>query len=112
MLKSDCNSTTGVIMCTWRLTAILLAVCVAVPANAQPTDRAFTQRLHRVGVELALPGFSAAVVHNGKIVYRHLEGVVDRASGLPVTKNSLFGIASITKSMTGIILSQLEAEGK
>lgn len=96
-------------MRVWLLMAILL---LATPANARPADRAFTQRLHRIAAELALPGFSAAVVQDGKIVYRHQEGVADRAGGAPVARDSLFGIASVTKSMTGIILSQLEAEGK
>lgn len=53
-----------------------------------------------------------AVVRDGTIVYRHQEGVADRASGAPVAPDSLFPIASVTKSMTGIILAQLEAERK
>lgn len=96
----------------WRVTAVLIATSIAAPANAQPSDQAFTGRLHRIATQLALPGFSAAIVQDGKIIYRHQEGVVDLGSRAPVAKDSLFGIASVTKSMTGIILSQLEAEGK
>ncbi len=88
------------------------AIFFSLPAQAQQGDADFTARLHRIAAQLGLPGFSAAVVQDGKIVYRHHEGIADRASGAPITSGSLFGIASVTKSMTGIILSQLEAEGK
>ena len=89
-----------------------IACLCALPAQAAGGDAAFTARLHRIATQLGLPGFSAAVVRDGKIVYRHYEGVADRASGAPIRPDALFGIASVTKSMTGIILSQLEARGR
>ena len=89
-----------------------IACLFALPAQAAGGDAAFTARLHRIAIQLGLPGFSAAVVRDGQIVYRHYEGVADRASGAPIRPDALFGIASVTKSMTGIILSQMEAEGK
>jgi CubicO group peptidase (beta-lactamase class C family) len=89
-----------------------LALFFAAPAQAQRSDADFTERLHRIAVQLGVPGFSVAVVQDGKIVYRHQEGMADRASGAPVAPDSLFPIASVTKSMTGIILAQLEAERK
>lgn len=88
------------------------ALLFAGPAQARRQDASFTAHLHRIAAQLDLPGFSAAVVRDGKIVYRHHEGVSDRATGTPIARNSLFPIASVTKSMTGIILAQLEAEGK
>jgi len=90
----------------------LLMVMLPGPGLSRPSEASFTQRLHRYAVQLGIPGFSAAVVQNGKIVYRHFEGVADRKTGAPIEANSLFGIASVTKSMTGIILAQLEAEGR
>lgn len=96
----------------WYRVAAMAACILAVPVQAHSKDDAFTARLHRISVQLGLPGFSAAVVQDGKIVYRHYEGVADRSTGAPIARNSLFGIASVTKSMTGIILSQMEAEGK
>ncbi|MCW4463125.1 beta-lactamase family protein [Sphingomonas sp. BT-65] len=93
----------------WGLAAA--ALLLAVPAQGRQ-DARFTAQLHRIAAQLDLPGFSAVVVRDGKVVYRHHEGVADRAAGTPIARNSLFGIASVTKSMTGIILAQLEAEGK
>jgi CubicO group peptidase (beta-lactamase class C family) len=95
-----------------KMVVAAAAALVAVPTQAQNADPAFTKRLHRLAEQLDLPGFSVAVVRDGKIIYRHHEGVADRATGAPIKASSLFGIASITKSMTGIILAQLEAEGK
>jgi len=95
-----------------RFWMLMLMLALPMPVQAQSGDAAFTARLHRIAVQLQLPGFSAAVVRDGKIVYRHQEGLADLGSGATVEPNSLFGIASVTKSMTGIILSQLEAEGK
>lgn len=97
---------------SFKLAVSAIVALVAVPAHAQNGDAAFTKRLHRLAVQLDLPGFSVAVVRDGKIVYRHREGVADRATGAPIQADSLFGIASVTKTMTGIVLAQLEAEGK
>jgi CubicO group peptidase (beta-lactamase class C family) len=80
-----------------------------VPASHLDT-RAFTQRLHRLSDKLGLPGFSVAVVQDGKIVYRHSEGVSDLKTQTPIAPDSLFGIASVTKSMTGAMLMQMESE--
>ncbi|MBP2161252.1 MULTISPECIES: serine hydrolase [Asticcacaulis] len=93
---------------------VLLAACLlpATTAVAQTRDKALTQRLHRIAGQLALPGFSVAIVRDGKIVYRHSEGVTDLNARTPVARDSLFGIASVTKSMTGIIMEQLEREGQ
>jgi CubicO group peptidase (beta-lactamase class C family) len=96
----------------FKAVSVLAALLFVAPAQAQTDDAAFTRRLHRIAVQLQLPGFSAAVVRDGRIVYRHQEGVADRSTGAPVEPDTLFGIASVTKSMTGIILSQLEAEGR
>ncbi|MBO9621645.1 MAG: beta-lactamase family protein [Sphingomonas sp.] len=96
----------------FRLAAAVAMTLLATPVQAQTADVAFTKRLHRLAAQLDLPGFSVAVLRDGKIVYRHQEGVADRATGAPIRPDSLFGIASVTKSMTGIILAQLEAERK
>lgn len=95
-----------------KLAAAAVVAFLAMPVQAQNADPSFTKRLHRLAAQLDLPGFSVAVVRDGKIVYRHQEGVADRATGAPIKPDALFGIASVTKSMTGIILAQLEAEGK
>ncbi|WP_253718033.1 serine hydrolase [Sphingomonas sp. AP4-R1] len=110
--SADVAAKKGTSMRMPKITVASAAALIAVPAHAQGADAAFTKRLHRIAAQLDLPGFSVAVIRDGKIIYRHEEGVADRATGAPIRSNSLFGIASVTKSMTGIILAQLEAEGK
>ena len=79
------------------------------PAWRIPTpvnDPALAQR-----VQLALepylaaekmPGIGVSIVKHGKIVLDQGYGDADVASGTPVTSDTRFGIASVTKSFTGL----------
>lgn len=61
-----------------------------------------------------VPGFSVAIVHEGRVVYRG--GFGERALGGsdadPVDADTLFGIMSTTKAMTAVALAMLVDEGK
>jgi CubicO group peptidase (beta-lactamase class C family) len=59
-----------------------------------------------------VPGLAMAVVQDGKVVYMKGFGLRDSVKNLPVTTKTLFGIGSITKSMTGAALGTLVDEGK
>jgi CubicO group peptidase (beta-lactamase class C family) len=59
-----------------------------------------------------VPGAAIAVVQDGKVVYMKGFGLRDAAKKLPVTTKTLFGIGSITKSMTGAALGTLVDDGK
>lgn len=58
------------------------------------------------------PGLAVAAVHDGKVVYSRGFGYRDRERKLPVTTKTLFGIGSITKSMTAAALGTLVDEHK
>src|SRR5262245_2721753 len=58
-----------------------------------------------------LPGLSIALVKDGEVVYSRGFGVADIAIGKPVTPQTLFGAASITKSFTAISILQLAEKG-
>jgi CubicO group peptidase (beta-lactamase class C family) len=58
-----------------------------------------------------LPGLSIALVKDDDVVYSHGFGQRDIARGLPVTPETLFGAASITKSFTAIAILQLVERG-
>lgn len=49
-----------------------------------------------------VPGMAIAVIADGKRSYRRTFGVADADSSTPVTEKTLFGIGSITKSMTAL----------
>jgi CubicO group peptidase (beta-lactamase class C family) len=57
-------------------------------------------------------GFSVAVVKHHKIIYTHSFGLKDIENNIPLTDNSIFRIASISKSFTATSIMQLVEEGK
>ncbi len=57
-------------------------------------------------------GLSVAVVKNNKVIYNHSFGFKDVEKQLPLTNESIFRIASISKSFTTTAIMQLVAEKK
>jgi CubicO group peptidase (beta-lactamase class C family) len=55
-------------------------------------------------------GLSVAVVKDNKVIYSQGFGYRDLENKLPVTTNTIFPIASITKSFTGSLLGILESQ--
>jgi CubicO group peptidase (beta-lactamase class C family) len=60
----------------------------------------------------ALPGFSIAVVKDGRTVHAAGYGARDLQKNLPATPDTLYGIGSVTKSFVAIAILQLADEGK
>jgi CubicO group peptidase (beta-lactamase class C family) len=58
-----------------------------------------------------LPGLSLALVDKGEIAYARGFGQRDLASGLPATPETLYGVASVTKSFTALAIMQLAERG-
>ncbi len=59
-----------------------------------------------------VPGLALAVVKDGKVIHSNTYGYRDLKQRLPVTPRTLFGIGSITKSVTVLALATLVEEGK
>jgi CubicO group peptidase (beta-lactamase class C family) len=59
-----------------------------------------------------IPGAAIAVSHNGQVIYQKGFGFRDYETQEPVTPDTIFGVASITKSFTALAIMQLEQEGK
>jgi CubicO group peptidase (beta-lactamase class C family) len=57
-------------------------------------------------------GLAIGVIRDGELVFFHGHGVADIASGAPITPDTMFRIASITKTFTAIAVMQLWEEGK
>lgn len=81
---------------------------MAVP-GCVPEVRAFTRVMM---AKYRVPGFAVAVAHDGAEVYA--EGFGERAIGVgaPVTPDTVFGVASVTKSFTALAIMQLAEAGK
>ncbi|KAL0235957.1 hypothetical protein GEMRC1_002539 [Eukaryota sp. GEM-RC1] len=61
---------------------------------------------------LTSPGGGYAIVTKDEIIHTHVTGVRDRATEDPVTVETYFPIASITKTMTSLLIHNLTLEGK
>jgi CubicO group peptidase (beta-lactamase class C family) len=109
-----------------RLLAVL-CVCVASAAEQYPTPR-FTDPGRRTKLEAAFPeiekifdkalrdtgtpGMAYGVVIDGEIALVKGLGVADRTSGRAVTPDTVFRIASMTKSFTALCILKLRDDAK
>lgn len=72
----------------------------------------FEERLHTRMETEHISGVAVAVSKNGKVIYQKGFGIKDIDSQEPVTPETIFGIASVTKSFTALAILKLEEEGK
>ena len=98
---------------TWWL--LVAAIGFAAPAFAQ-TAAAPQPELDAIVDEVVaryrLPGLAIGVVERGEVVYRRGVGELVAGGGEPVTPETLFKIASNSKSMTTALLARLVDAGK
>ncbi|WP_294322190.1 serine hydrolase domain-containing protein [uncultured Sphingomonas sp.] len=75
-----------------------------------PGERASTlgERMRAYGV----PGVSVAVIHRGRIAWARGWGVRDAATCAPVTPDTMFQAASISKVVTAMLALRLVEQGK
>jgi len=59
-----------------------------------------------------IPGTAIGFAQNGVPVYEKGFGYRDLERGLPVTMDTVFGVASVTKSFTCVAILQLQEQGK
>ncbi|PKM18788.1 MAG: hypothetical protein CVV11_10175 [Gammaproteobacteria bacterium HGW-Gammaproteobacteria-15] len=62
--------------------------------------------------EAAIPGLAIARIKNGQTVLLQTYGKANIETGAPVTKDTLFNLASISKPIMGLVLLQLVEQGK
>ncbi len=48
---------------------------------------------------------------NGETIFQHMHGYRDVAQQLPVTPNTVFGVASVTKSVTALSIMHAQDKG-
>ena len=87
------------------LTLLMAAACSPNPEKAFEKDiEAYRQEIENVGL-------AVAVVKDGEIVYHHEFGVMNLETQEPVKENTLFRIASISKSFSATSIMQLKEKG-
>jgi CubicO group peptidase (beta-lactamase class C family) len=70
-----------------------------------------TARVNEILNRRPTVGFALGVVRNGSLHSFHSHGLQDIVSQTPVTKDTVFRVASITKTFTGIAVMQLWEQG-
>ena len=103
------------------ITGIAIATVLARAATAaerleppDPTDPAVIERidafLQNEMRDAGIPGLAVAIVADGKVVHVRGFGVAD-GSGRPVTPDTPFQLASLSKAFTAVAIMQLVARG-
>jgi CubicO group peptidase (beta-lactamase class C family) len=100
-----------------KISMIVVALAHALPAHAQFDERRFVERLEpflqKTLREEKIPGLAIGIVEAGRPVYVRGFGVMDsRDPGRPVTAETLFHMASITKPFVATAVMQLVERGK
>src|SRR4051812_47054566 len=88
---------------------VLLACGDPPPARDLPE---FEGRLERLRVELRIPGFSAGIVKDQRLVWARGFGLSDVESGASAAAGTSYHLASVTKTFASTVVLQLVEEGK
>lgn len=87
--------------------ASLLLPLAGAPGRDQDLDRFIQDQMQRAHV----PGLQACIVKHGTAVWAGAYGLADLERQVPVTKHTLFMLASVSKTVTGTALMQLVDAG-
>ncbi|NIM99445.1 MAG: serine hydrolase [candidate division Zixibacteria bacterium] len=79
--------------------------------NNRRLDR-FTKQLEDLRQSLKIPGLSAAIVRDQKVVWAKGLGFADIEKRIPATPDTPYRIASLTKTFASTLLMQLVEQGK
>jgi CubicO group peptidase (beta-lactamase class C family) len=93
------------------VTVLVLAAGLAgcgdsIPGPADPTDIGSLMGLY------AVPGVSVAVIRDFQVDYLEVHGVASRATQAPVTENTLFQAASISKPVSAVAALRMVQDGE
>jgi len=87
------------------------ALCVCAPIASEASD-AIDEYVTREMQSRQIPGLAFAVVEHGQVTLVRAYGVANLETGTPVSTDSVFEIASVTKPFTATAIMMLAEEGK
>lgn len=70
------------------------------------------ERLHQAASSQRVVGLAVAIIEQGRPALIYTSGETSAGSGEPITPRTVFRAASLTKTMTGVLLAHLEHEGR
>lgn len=97
------------------LSLLVLSLFIGSLVNAQSNELLQKDSLdiyiHQAMEAWKIPGVAVCVIKDGEIIFQKGYGVSNRDTKDPVNLQTVFPIASISKTFTGAIYARLEAEG-
>ena len=99
-------------MRTHRLAAILALSATLIAVAAEPTLPGIGAAMEAMIAKNEIAGAVTAVVTKDKVLHIETTGFADVAAKRPMTPDTLFWIASMTKPVTGVAVLMLQDEGK
>ena len=99
-------------ICLVVVTAALMPFVAAATGGTSAELDAFQAALEELAAETKLPGFSAAVVRDGKLVWSHGYGFADVEKKIPARADTPYRLASCSKPFAAVVLMRLVEAGK
>jgi CubicO group peptidase (beta-lactamase class C family) len=98
-----------------KLARILPALALLAPAavfGAQTPLQRFEAQAEAFREQLRIPGMSIAIVKDRKVLWAKGFGLADRENRVPATPETVYPIASLTKTFAATLVWQLVEQGK
>ncbi len=96
-----------------RFSLVGLVLFISLNIEAQGNKQEALNKMIITGMQdWKVPGLAAVVVKNGEVVFKNVYGVKNLQTREQVDENTLFGMASTTKAITGMALGILVDKGK
>lgn len=92
---------------TLPFSAFLLLACSTIASAANSFDQAAEAVMQQYGI----PGMAIAITVNGQQQF-HNYGISDKASGIRVSRDTLFEVGSISKTLTATLATYAQAKGQ
>ena len=94
------------------ITLFCLSLLLAPPATADPLAKRVDQAMRGEMARQDLVGLAVGVIQDGEITHLKGYGMANREQRLPVTRQTMFRWASISKSLTAVAAMQLWERGE
>lgn len=91
---------------------LTLVALLLVPASAVRAQQAAVDSLMAAFDRDDAPGGVVAVVRGGEVAFARAYGMADLTFGVPITRDTPFNIASVSKQFTGVFFAMMAEEGR
>ena len=98
------------------LFALALASGATAPSAQPPSEKRRLERFEKqaggICSRLKIPGLSAVILENQRVIWARGFGFADLEKRIPATPDTLYSIASLTKTFAATLILQLVEQGK